>query len=167
MKNSRSSYIPMIVITVGFVVLLLAVAFGQPEQLDVLARVLFEPHIELSLVSLFGVWAFFEGVRWVWRRVRFEVENHRVVTTSYAHGLVRGQLVVTQLGKDAEPKVYVVSHIRSDTQFAVRPTRRKDHNDRDVDCQHWWGDRGGYDLRTQRCLVCNPVVSHAQTSDTT
>jgi len=34
--------------------------------------------------------------------------------------------------------------------------RRRDHNDRDYNCRYWWGDRGGYDLRSQRCLICNP-----------
>lgn len=31
------------------------------------------------------------------------------------------------------------------------------HNDQDPACRYWWGDRSGYDLRTQRCRVCNPT----------
>lgn len=33
---------------------------------------------------------------------------------------------------------------------------RRRHNDRDHRCTYWWGDRGGYDLRAERCPICNP-----------
>lgn len=38
-----------------------------------------------------------------------------------------------------------------------RWSARRMHNDRDYDCYYWWGDRGGYDLASQRCIVCNPA----------
>lgn len=37
-----------------------------------------------------------------------------------------------------------------------RLRERRLHNDRDFACIYWWGDRGGYDLRAERCLICNP-----------
>jgi hypothetical protein len=30
------------------------------------------------------------------------------------------------------------------------------HNDRDYQCIEWWGDRSGYDIRWERCLICHP-----------
>lgn len=41
---------------------------------------------------------------------------------------------------------------------AIRAERRerKLHNDRDVKCRYWWGDRGGYLLTGERCYFCNP-----------
>jgi hypothetical protein len=38
-----------------------------------------------------------------------------------------------------------------------RRAERRLHNDRDYACHYWWGDRGGYDLRAERCPICNPT----------
>jgi len=38
-----------------------------------------------------------------------------------------------------------------------RRRERRLHNDRDYECKFWWGDRGGYDLHSQRCPICNPA----------
>ena len=37
-----------------------------------------------------------------------------------------------------------------------RRRERRRHDDRDYACRYWWGDRGGYDLSSVRCAVCNP-----------
>lgn len=36
---------------------------------------------------------------------------------------------------------------------------REQHNDRDVLCKHWWGDRSGsvMGVMNERCMVCNPL----------
>lgn len=36
--------------------------------------------------------------------------------------------------------------------------RRAMHNDRDYFCRYWWGDRGGYKLSEERCLICHPLM---------
>lgn len=40
--------------------------------------------------------------------------------------------------------------------WLARRRERQDHNDRDVNCKYWWGDRGGYDLRAEVCPICSP-----------
>jgi hypothetical protein len=41
-------------------------------------------------------------------------------------------------------------------RWLARRKERSLHNDRDFECRYWWGDRGGYNFRQMRCLICNP-----------
>ena len=38
----------------------------------------------------------------------------------------------------------------------ARRAARRAHNDRDVKCRYWWGDRGGYLITGEHCYVCDP-----------
>lgn len=52
---------------------------------------------------------------------------------------------------------WTVDLVRDVAQWPARRRERKLHNDRDYGCRYWWGDRGGYDLANERCLICNPL----------
>lgn len=41
-------------------------------------------------------------------------------------------------------------------KWLARRKERRLHNDRDYECKHWWGDRGGYAHNKERCNICNP-----------
>lgn len=42
------------------------------------------------------------------------------------------------------------------TMTILAANAKRGHNDRDCGCRYWWGDRRGYDIRAERCPICNP-----------
>ena len=41
-------------------------------------------------------------------------------------------------------------------RWLKRRRERRLHDDRDLECRYWWGDRSGYDIHGVKCPICNP-----------
>ena len=59
------------------------------------------------------------------------------------------------LGAGISAAIILVSFRATSILIKSRVERRR-HNDRDIKCIYWWGDRSGYDIHAQCCTVCNP-----------